>query len=208
MQQAVKSEADHRLTLTEILDWLVEDKWVDPSAAEQLKKERRYYRGAMHPLSIVAEQKWRQAVPPGKVITLELLTEWLARRVGLEYLHIDPLKIDFGAVTEVMSSQYASRFRILPVGITAKEATIATAEPHLRGWEPELSRIIKRDIRRVIANPLDIERYQVEFYNLARSIKGASKKSEGHSNLSSFEQLVELGAQNKQLRAKPTIGSP
>src|SRR6185436_5711412 len=135
MQQAVKSEADHRLTLTEILDWLVEDKFVDPAGAEQLRKERRYYRGAMHPLSIVAEQKWRQATPPGKVITLELLTEWLAKRVGLDYLHIDPLKIDFGAVTEVMSSQYASRFRILPVGITAKEATIATAEPHLRGWE-------------------------------------------------------------------------
>ena len=201
MQQAVKSEADHRLTLTEILDWLLEDKWVDPSAAEQLKKERRYYRGAMHPLSIVAEQKWRQAVPPGKVITLELLTEWLAKRVGLDYLHIDPLKIDFGAVTEVMSSQYASRFRILPVGITAKEATIATAEPHLRGWETELSRIIKRDIKRVIANPLDIERYQVEFYNLAKSVKGANRGAAGVSGLSNFEQLVEVGKDNKALDA-------
>ncbi|HWI38724.1 MAG TPA: type II/IV secretion system protein [Burkholderiales bacterium] len=201
MQQAVKSEADHRLTLTEILDWLLEDKWVDPSAAEQLKKERRYYRGAMHPLSIVAEQKWRQAIAPGKVITLELLTEWLAKRVGLDYLHIDPLKIDFGAVTEVMSSQYASRFRILPVGITAKEATIATAEPHLRGWETELSRIIKRDIKRVIANPLDIERYQVEFYNLAKSVKGANRGAAGVSGLSNFEQLVEVGRDNKALDA-------
>ncbi len=201
MQQAVKSEADHRLTLTEILDWLLEDKWVDPSAAEQLKKERRYYRGAMHPLSIVAEQKWRQAVPPAKVITLEILAEWLAKRVGLEYLHIDPLKIDFGAVTEVMSSQYASRFRILPVGITAKEATIATAEPHLRGWEAELSRIIRRDIKRVIANPLDIERYQVEFYNLAKSVKGANRGAAGVSGLSNFEQLVEVGKDNKALDA-------
>src|SRR3954466_5436014 len=120
MQQAVKSEADHRLTLTEILDWLVEDRWEDLPAAEQLKKERRYYRGAMHPLTIVAEQKWRQAIPPAKALTLEFLTEWLARRVGLEYLHIDPLKIDFGAVTEVMSSAYATRFRVLPVGLTAK----------------------------------------------------------------------------------------
>ena len=201
MQQAVKSEADHRLTLTEILDWLVEDKFVDPAAAEQLRKERRYYRGAMHPLSIVAEQKWRQATPPGKVITLELLTEWLAKRVGLDYLHIDPLKIDFGAVTEVMSSQYASRFRILPVGITAKEATIATAEPHLRGWEPELARIIKRDLKRVIANPLDIERYQVEFYNLAKSVKGANRGAAGSSGLSNFEQLVEVGKDNKTLDA-------
>ena len=39
--------------------------------------------------------------------TLDALTEWLAKRVGMEYLHIDPLKIDFAAVTEVMSSAYA-----------------------------------------------------------------------------------------------------
>src|SRR5207248_10239427 len=116
-------------------------------------------------------------------------------------LHIDPLKIDFAGVTEVMSSAYATRFRILPVAVTAKEATVATAEPNLRDWEPELSRIIKRDIKRVIANPLDIERYQVEFYNLAKSIKGAGKSATGATGLSNFEQLVELGKENKQLDA-------
>jgi len=210
MQQAVKSQkgerqgepradaqAEHRLTLAEILDWLVEDKLAAAEAVEALKKERRYYRGAVHPLVIIAEQKWRAAKP----LTLEALSEWLARRVGLEYLHIDPLKIDFSAVTDMMSSAYATRFRILPVGVNTKEATIATAEPYVREWEPELARIIKRDIKRVIANPLDIERYQVEFYNLAKSIKGAGKTTSGPSGLSNFEQLVELGKDNKQLDA-------
>ena len=205
MEQAVnitKAPAgEHLLTLNEVLDWLVEDKLVAAESCEELKKERRYYRGAMHPLVIVADQKWRQATPPGKVLTLELLTEWLAKRFGMEYLHIDPLKIDFSAVTEVMSSAYATRFRILSVGVTAKEATIATAEPGVREWEKELARIIKRDIKRVIANPLDIERYQVEFYNLAKSIKGASRKAGGVSGLSNLEQLVELGKDNKQFDA-------
>ena len=35
--------------------------------------------------------------------------------------------------------------------------------------------------RGFIANPLDIERYQVEFYNLAKSVKGASKGASGSS---------------------------
>ncbi len=199
MQQAVKTQAaEHRLTVPELLEWLVEDKLIDAGTAGELRKERRYYRGAVHPLAIIAEQKWRKAGAP---LTLDALTEWLAKRVGLEYLHIDPLKIDFAAVTEVMSSAYATRFRVLPVGITAKEAVIATAEPFVREWEPELARMIRRDIRRVIANPLDIERYQVEFYNLAKSIKGASKTAGGSSGLSNFEQLVELGKSNKQLDA-------
>jgi hypothetical protein len=33
--------AETRLTLAEILDWLIEDKLVDPEPAEKLKKERR-----------------------------------------------------------------------------------------------------------------------------------------------------------------------
>jgi general secretion pathway protein E len=190
--------ADARLTLAEILDWLLEDKLADPEAAEKLRKERRYYRGTMHPLVIVADQKWKKG---SSLLTLDALAEWLAKRVGMEYLHIDPLKIDFAAVTEMMSSAYATRFRILPVALNTKEAVVATAEPRVREWEPELSRIIKRDIKRVIANPLDIERYQVEFYNLAKSIKGAGLKHAGTSGLSNFEQLVELGKSDKQLDA-------
>jgi len=204
MQQAVKSEKGHverRLNLSEILEWLVEDKLVGAEPAEELRKERRYYKGTLHPLVIIADQKWKQPSAPTKLLSLEVLTEWLARRSGLDYLHVDPLKIDFSAVTEVMSSAYATRFRILPVAVSTKEATVATAEPWVREWEKELSRIIKRDIRRVIANPLDIERYQVEFYNLAKSIKGAGNKASGASGLSNFEQLVELGKENKQLDA-------
>jgi general secretion pathway protein E len=169
------SDTEHLLSIAELLDWLVEDKMVDAAEAAKMKKERRYYRGTQHPLTVVADMNWKSALPPPKPLALEPLTEWLAKRVGLEYLHIDPLKIDFAAVTEVMSSAYATRFRILPVGLNTKEAVIATAEPWDRAWERELAPILKLEIRRVIANPEDIERYQVEFYNLAKSVKGAAR---------------------------------
>ena len=128
-------ESPQRLTISGILDWLVADKLVEPLVAEQMKKERRYYRGSQHPLTVIADQKWKSAQPPHKLLALEPLTEWLAKRVGMEYKHIDPLKIDFSAVTEVMSSAYATRFRILPVGVTSKEAIIAVCEPYVREWE-------------------------------------------------------------------------
>ncbi len=202
MQHAAKPAlSERRLSIAELLDWLVADRMVEGAAAEHLKKERRYYRGALHPLAIIAEQKWKSIQPPHRPLALDSLTEWLAKRVGMEYLHIDPLKIDFAAVTEVMSSAYATRFRILPVGVSKKEAIIATAEPFVREWEHELAAILKLGIKRVIANPLDIERYQVEFYNLAKSVKGASRSAPGASGISNFEQLVELGAANKQLDA-------
>jgi general secretion pathway protein E len=200
-QAAPQPVAERRLALAEILDWLVEDGVLPRGPAEDLKKERRYWRGAQHPLTLVADAGWKDLRPPHKALTLDALAEWLARRVGLDYLHIDPLKINFSVVTEVMSSAYASRFHILPVELNAKEVVIATAEPYVREWEAEIARLAHREIRRVIANPQDIERCQVEFYNLAKSIKGANRAGGGASGLSNLEQLVELGSANKSLDA-------
>src|ERR1043165_8918069 len=101
MQQAVKSAvADARLTLAEVLGWLVEDRLVAPEAAEALKTERRYHRGNVHPLCVVAEKKWKKGT---SLLTLDALSEWLAKRLGMESLHIDPLKIDFTAVKSILS---------------------------------------------------------------------------------------------------------
>jgi general secretion pathway protein E len=125
----------------------------------------------------------------------------MAGWAGLEYVHVDPLKTNFAAVTDVMSSAYAARFGILAVDVKPHEVVIATAEPFMRDWEKELQPIIRKDIRLVVANPNDIARFQVEFYNLARSIKGAMKSGEGNAGATNFEQLVELGNSNRQFDA-------
>jgi len=186
--------ADRRLSLPEVVDALIAAGKAPRAEAEAFRQERRYFRGAAHPLSVIAEQRWKSPAPPHRLLDIDALTEWLAGWVGLPYYHIDPLKVNLAAVTDVMSSAYASRFRILPVEVGATEVTIATAEPWLRGWEEELRPILKKDIRLVIANPEDIARYQVEFYNLAKSVKGALARGDvARSGISNFEQLVELG---------------
>ena len=192
---------EHRLALTEVLDWMIEDGLVDREAAESLRVERRLHGGKTHPLIVIADQKWRSAKPPAVLLSLEMLTEWLAGRTGLDYQHIDPLKIDFTGVAEVMSSAYAARFGILPVQVTTREVVIATAEPFVREWVEELQPILRKQIRRVMANPEDISRYLVEFFNLAKSVKKAAARGDVTSGLSSFEQLVELGKGNKQFDA-------
>ncbi len=201
MQNSAEIAPDHRLTLSEVLHELVEDHLVERAEADRLIAERRMHRGDHHPLVLVADQKWKMPMPPGKVMHLEWMTEWLAKKTGLDYYHIDPLKINFSSVTDVMSSAYATRFKILPVEVTTREVVIATSEPYVKEWEKELKSILRLEIRRVVANPQDIARYQVEFYNLAKSIKGASAKGDQRSGVGNFEQLVELGKTNKQLDA-------
>ena len=196
---------EHRLSLVETIDALVADGLVAAATAEQFKQERRYLRGDTHPLIAIAEQKWKtvpQAGGAAILLDLDTLTQWLARWCGLEYFHIDPLKVNFSAVTELMSSAYATRFRVLPVEVKAHEVVIATAEPFERAWEEELRPILRKKISRVISNPLDIARYQVEFYNLAKSVKKALVAGDGGSSgVTNFEQLVELGKGNRTLDA-------
>jgi len=202
MQAAAEAVQEHRLTLSEVLQALVAEGLVSKLEADKLVADRRLHRGDHHPLVVVADQKWRSIKPPQKILSLEWLTEWLARQTGMEYFHVDPLKINFAAVTEVMSSHYAARFKILPVEVNTRETVIATCEPYLKDWEKELKQMLRLEIRRVIANPLDISRYQVEFYNLAKSVKGATRKGgDQRSGIGNFEQLVEIGKTNQQLDA-------
>ena len=198
---AANTAPDHRLTVVEVLGLLVADGLVAKVEADALVAECRLKRLTAHPLAIVAEQKWKSLLPPFRPLTLDDLTEWFAAKLELEYFHIDPLKIDFTAVTDVMSSAYATRFGILPVLVTAREIVVATTEPFLRDWEKEIGAINKKTIRRVIANPVDVGRYLVEFYNLARSVKKATQLGGQSAGLSSFEQLVELGKTNRQFDA-------
>ncbi len=199
MEQALPK--DHSLTLPEVVDALAADGLIAQDVASQFKQERRYFKTDTHPLVAIAEQRWKSLLPPHRVLDLPSLTQWLAQWAGLDYVHIDPLKVNFSAITEVMSSAYATRFRILPVDVKPHEVVIATAEPFQRGWEAEIRPILNRPIRRVIANPQDIARFQVEFYNLAKSVKGALGKGDVTSGASNFEQLVDLGKSNKQLDA-------
>ena len=99
-----------------------------------------------------------------------------------------------------MSAGYAERHQVLPVQVTASEVVVATAEPFLTDWVDEVERQSRRTVRRVVANPLDIQRYTAEFFALAKSVR-AAQKAGGNAGAASFEQLVELGKSNKQLDA-------
>jgi general secretion pathway protein E len=199
--QAPAPGVDRKLTLKEVLEWAVMDGHVARQDAARLLADHARARGGKHPITYIAEARLRSAVIAGGTLNAEGITAWLAARLHMPFFHIDPLKIDLRAVTDVMSSEYAQRRSILPVGVSGKEVTIATCEPFVRGWEKELSEMLRLTVKRVLANPADIERYQGEFYNLARSVKRAEKAGVQTSGLSNFEQLVELGKAGRQLDA-------
>ncbi|HMW23258.1 MAG TPA: ATPase, T2SS/T4P/T4SS family [Burkholderiaceae bacterium] len=181
-----------------LLEWLVEDGYVMAGEAAQLQLRLSAGSSSQHPLIRLGGAELRHA-RSGEPLDVEALTRWLAQRISLPYLRIDPLKVDVARVTEVMSAAYAEKRRVLPVQVGAAEVTIATAEPYVIDWVSEIAAHTRKTVRLVLANPLDIARYTTEFYSVARSVRAAQKTGETSSTVN-FEQLVEMG-KHKQLDA-------
>ena len=181
-----------------LVEWLQADGIVSQEEAQRTIARCSQAESVQHPLVRLASVSIRRKAD-NKPLDMETLTQWLAAHVGLEYLRIDPLKVDVGKVADAVGAAYAERHRILPVVVTPTELTIATSEPFVLDWLEEVERQSRRKVRRVIASPQEIHRYTAEFYALAKSVRAAAKS--GTNNGASFEQLVELGRTNKQLDA-------
>ncbi|RJG14551.1 GspE/PulE family protein [Massilia cavernae] len=203
---AAQPRAPRSLDLQTIFSWLLADGIVEKANVKtnftQAQAILKNAVGSMHPLSAAAQCKLISAQPPHRLMTLDLLTEYAASKVGLPFVRIDPLKIDFTKVADVMSASYAARFNILPLELTGTTLTVATADPFSHEWEAEIAKISRRKIQLAMANPLDIAQYISQFFSLAKSIKDANKSTGQDVALrNNFEQLVELGKSNKQVDA-------
>ena len=86
-----RSSVDRKLTLREVMDWLVEDGMVSKDDAGKVLQDARYTRGNKHPFMVVGEARLRSLVAPNNPLQPEALTQWLAARMKLPYYHIDPL---------------------------------------------------------------------------------------------------------------------
>jgi general secretion pathway protein E len=182
-----------------LVEWLQADGLISAEEAQRTIERCARAESAQHPLLRLASVGLRRA-SDGKPLDVDSLLRWLAARCGLEAVRIDPLKVDVGKVADIMSAAYAERHRVLPLQVSAAEVVVATAEPFLLDWVAEVERQARRSVRRVLANPQDIQRYTAEFYALAKSVRAAQKAGAGGSG-ASFEQLVELGRSNRPLDA-------
>ncbi|MCG6937082.1 MAG: GspE/PulE family protein [Gammaproteobacteria bacterium] len=190
----INIELNQHLEVHDILNWLEQDRMVEKENAHMLRilaVSEEYKK--KNPLEVIAERNWVNT-KTDKILTLEFLTRWLADRVELPYVRIDPLKIEVSEVTQVMSYAYASRYNVLPIKVEDKTITVATAQPFECDWQTELSRIHNKEFKLVISNPDDIRRLLLEFYSIARSVHGANTSATtSGGNIQNLEQLMELG---------------
>ncbi|MDA0823714.1 MAG: GspE/PulE family protein [Proteobacteria bacterium] len=183
-----------KLLVDDILRILLQRNMLSVETAKHVRdvikpEERR------HPFVAIGELCLPSKTNPRAILNSESLTRIVADACNMPYLRIDPLKIDVESVTRIVSQAYATRFQFLAVELADSYVTIATAEPYMNDWCAELGPVLKRDIRRVLANPTDVAKFLKEFYGVSRSLTGAANKTtkDRIGVRDGFEQLTELG---------------
>ena len=199
IEKPVRFTQNHKLILSQVAAALIEDGLLSTEDGERVLMDARSGAGRLdlNPLVVIANLKPKDGRDPSKTLTLEALTEWLADQAGLPYFKIDPMKIKMGEVTEVIGQAYAQRYKILPVAVTADEVVFATSEPMIDTWRPDLAHILRKELKCVVANPLDVSRFLMEFYGVTRSVRKAKDAKDSTrefgAKIINFEQLLELG---------------
>ena len=181
------------LDLNGALKDLVNDGLLLQADASSLAVEHKTREEALlHPLQYIASKGHSQPIDKNP-LNIRVLSQWLATKSHLEFVHIDPLKIDVAAVTAVMPLAYAKRYGILCIEVTPEELVVVTMEPFNLDWLASLEQTSRRTVRAQVATPEDIKKYTLEFYSLSKSVFGARASSSDAPSLTNFEQLLEMG---------------
>ncbi len=190
---SIVSSESRVLTFNDIIKRLQLDELLSEHDATQLLSTPKGQKQAkQHPLETIADGNCK--TPKGEPLSLERLSQWLADWAQQPLFSIDPLKIDSLNTAQVMSFAFAQRHQILAVDINSEEVVIASAQPFVNSWEKDLQHVLKKSIKRVVANPADIKRFTVEFYELAHSVNKAGLQSDSSNYAQNFEQMLELGS--------------
>lgn len=197
LQKKQASAFNGILNWENLVDWLLEDGRINAQTA-QLMRERLTSASGQHPLIRIAQLNLPDTSE--QTLTIDALTQWLADHAKLPFYRIDPMKADVGQIGNIMSIEYAKKHQILPVKISPAELIVATAQPFKTEWVKEIEHITRKVVRMVVANPIDISRFTIEFFTLAKSVRAIQKKG-GAASIVSFEQLVDLGKSGRQLDA-------
>ena len=152
----LKTRGD-KLHLGWLLKELVEDGVLTQTHANSIAaKPRTAGEAQLHPLEMLAAKQCRHA-KSGKPLNILTLCQWLAARAQMEFVVLDPLKIDVPVVTAEISFAYAQRYGILCLEVNADELVVATAEPFDRSWIESLEQTSQKTVRPVLAQPAEIK---------------------------------------------------
>ena len=127
-----------------------------------------------------------------KKLTEDVITELIAQAAGMEYIKIDPLKLELDIVTDQIPRAFALKNLVVPIDEKEGVVTIAVADPFNTRPINDLEHALGIKIRRILASRSDILKILEEFFGFQASVRAAQVEMGFSSELSNLEQLFKM----------------
>ncbi len=132
-----------------------------------------------------------------KKLTEDAITELIAQAAGIEYIKIDPLKLELDAVTDQIPRAFALKNLVVPIEEKEGFITIAVADPFNVRPIDDLQHALGIQIRRILASRSDILKLLEEFFGFRASVQAAQIEMGSGSELSNLEQLFRMRSRDE-----------
>lgn len=171
---------------------------------------RRFHKSGDHPspAQIIASFAFEIPGGNGRVLTEDMITEYLAKALELPYLKIDPLKLDLNVVTSHIPRPFALKNLIVPVAAKPGELTVAVANPFCHATLQELAEALRLKISLILSSTTDIQKILREFHGFSASVKAVEAEEAVSIDLGNLEQLFKMrGGQELEGNDKHVIAA-
>ena len=143
-------------------------------------------------IDIIESLKITSLKNDGKVVTSDVIMTAVARHLNLPFLKIDPLKLDYEVVTQIISRPYAIKHQIVPIGLSDNTLTVATSEPFDMEAVDWIERVTGYKVEVAVTTKADIMKIITEFFGFKSAITSANKEFNVMTDLGNLEQYVKL----------------
>ena len=127
-----------------------------------------------------------------KIISEEKLMRGLAHYLGLPFRMLDPLDLDINVITQTVPGQFASKHRLLTLGLIDNTLQVATANLWDRTPLEDLSQLTGKDIKVVVCTSNNLDQIITHFYGLSTSVKAAEEQfTRDEFDLGNLEHYVQ-----------------
>jgi general secretion pathway protein E len=165
---------------------------------QQSGYSRRFFQAAeqVSPAEVISS--FNLEIPgTGRILTEDLITETIAQAVGMEYVKIDPLKMELDLVTEHVTRAFALKNLIVPIAEREGDIVFAQADPFNNQAIDDLRQTRHIAIRQVLASRSDILKILREFFGFRASVMAAQSEIGTGGDLSNLEQFVQMREQGE-----------
>lgn len=158
----------------------------------QFSRARSQIQTEISPVQVLASFKYPLPDDPDRLLTEELIMQILAEELGMDFVKIDPLKLDLDLVTRTISRPFARKHSMIPIKSENNTLVVATDDPFdLEGLDG-IKQASGKNVKLVLSTRSEIQRIINDFYGFRISVSVAERELTPEFDIGNLEQYVRM----------------